>query len=304
VQGVWFDEEPPADIYFEGITRTNVSRGPVLLTFTPLMGMSAVVQRYLEEKFPGTHDTRMGIRDALHYSEADIEAIIASYPDHEREARTEGEPTLGSGAVFPVSDESISCTPFAIPDHWPRLAALDFGWDHPTACAWLAWDRDTDTIYIYDCHAARQTAVPVHAAAIKGRGEWIPVAWPHDGNNDTAIGANLASQYRDQGLNMLHEHAQFEAVTGSDSETRQSLISVEAGIQDMLTRMLTGRFKVFNHLQEWFGEKRLYRRENGKLLKLDDDRISATRYAVMMLRYAITKPTAQKDIRRQGGWRT
>ena len=305
VDFVWFDEEPPADIYFEGITRTNVSLGPVMVTFTPLMGMSAVVMRFLEEKFSGTHDTRMGIRDALHYSESQIAEIIASYPAHERQARTEGEPSLGDGAIFPVPDEDIVCDAFAIPDHWPRIVGIDFGWDHPTAGVWIAYDRDNDVIYLTDEHAARQTAVPIHAAAIKGRGEWIPVAWPHDGNNDTAIGANLASQYRAQGLNMLHEHAQFEKLNGSESDSNTSVISVWAGIEEMLTRMMTGRFKVCRNLDGWMREKRLYRRENGKIVKLEDDRISASRYGMMMLRYATTKPVEHaREYKRRGDWRT
>jgi len=32
---VWFDEEPPHDIYTEGLTRTNVGANQVWLTFTP-----------------------------------------------------------------------------------------------------------------------------------------------------------------------------------------------------------------------------------------------------------------------------
>lgn len=32
---VWFDEEPPEDIYFEGLTRTNARNGIVTLTFVP-----------------------------------------------------------------------------------------------------------------------------------------------------------------------------------------------------------------------------------------------------------------------------
>jgi phage terminase large subunit-like protein len=32
---LWFDEEPPADIFTEGLTRTNVNQGPVWVTFTP-----------------------------------------------------------------------------------------------------------------------------------------------------------------------------------------------------------------------------------------------------------------------------
>ncbi len=70
--------------------------------------------------------------------------------------------------------------------------------------------------------------------------------------------------------------------------TRSSRISVEAGIMDMLTRMRSGRFKVFKHLIDWFEEFRLYHRQNGKVHKVNDDMMSATRYAVMMLRYART----------------
>jgi phage terminase large subunit-like protein len=40
---VWFDEEPPPDIYSEGLTRTNATGGITMITFTPLLGMSEVV---------------------------------------------------------------------------------------------------------------------------------------------------------------------------------------------------------------------------------------------------------------------
>jgi phage terminase large subunit-like protein len=40
LHGVWFDEEPPLDIYTEGKTRTNATNGIVIVTFTPLLGMS------------------------------------------------------------------------------------------------------------------------------------------------------------------------------------------------------------------------------------------------------------------------
>lgn len=46
---VWFDEEPPMDIYMEGLTRTNATGGIVYLTFTPLLGMSDVVSMFLNE---------------------------------------------------------------------------------------------------------------------------------------------------------------------------------------------------------------------------------------------------------------
>jgi phage terminase large subunit-like protein len=47
LQGLWFDEEPPLDIYTEGLTRTNATRGITMITFTPLQGMSEVVMLFL-----------------------------------------------------------------------------------------------------------------------------------------------------------------------------------------------------------------------------------------------------------------
>ncbi len=60
---IWFDEECPADIYTEGLTRTNVGNGPVWMTFTPLLGMSEVVRRFLLERSPDRHITSMTIDD-------------------------------------------------------------------------------------------------------------------------------------------------------------------------------------------------------------------------------------------------
>ena len=48
LNGVWFDEEPPLDIYVEGLTRTNATGGIAMMTFTPLKGMSEVVRMFLE----------------------------------------------------------------------------------------------------------------------------------------------------------------------------------------------------------------------------------------------------------------
>lgn len=281
VDFVWFDEEPPQDIYDEGLARTIATGGFAALTFTPLMGMSEVVRRFLVEPTSDRSDTNMTIEDAEHISAEERARIIASFPAHEREARAKGIPTLGSGRIFPVTETSITVPAFAIPEHWVRIAGIDFGWDHPFACAWLAWDRDSDVLYVTDCYREREATPIVHAAAIKPRGEWIPVAWPHDGlNSEKGSGEQLAESYRRQGLAMLQERALFE--DGSNS--------VEAGLMLMLERMQTGRFKVFAHLADWFEEFRLYHRKNGQVVKEADDLMSATRYGLMCLRFAKTKP--------------
>lgn len=221
-----------------------------------------------------------------HLSAAEQADLLAAYPLHERDARSKGIPILGSGRVFPVDEALIRIPAFPIPQHWPRICGLDFGWDHPTAGAWLAWDRDPDVVYVYDAYRAREKVVAVHAAAIKARGDWIPVAWPHDGLNDTAVGPQLAKQYREQGVKMRPENAKFPVDQHSPERSR---ISPEAGYQAMLTRMQSGRCKVFSHLNDWFEEFRLFHREDGKLVKLRDDLLSATRIGFMDLRFAIVR---------------
>jgi phage terminase large subunit-like protein len=286
---VWFDEEPPLPIYSEGLTRTNATGGLVFVTFTPLLGMSEVVKRYLLDKPAGSCVTNMTIEDAEHYTPEQRDAIIASYPEHEREARAKGIPILGSGRVFPVAEEAIKVQAFPIPPHWPRITGLDFGIDHPTAAVWLAWDRDSDTVYVTDAYRVKDTSIAIHAASIKARGDWVPVAWPHDGlQRDKGSGEQLADQYRKQGLAMLRNRATFDDGTNG----------VEAGLAEMLMRMQTMRLRVFAHLADWFEEFRLYHRKDGMVVKQGDDLMAATRYGLMMRRHAKTHEEAGANQRR------
>ena len=79
---------------------------------------------------------------------------------------------------------------------------------------------------------------------------------------------------------------------------------VEAGVLEMLERMQTGRFKVFSTCGAWFGEFRLYHRDGGRIVKLNDDLISASRYALMMRRFAGTRPRRglEREPRGSGSW--
>ena len=45
---IWLDEEPPLEVYTECVMRTMTNNGMIMLTFTPLYGMSDVVMQFLE----------------------------------------------------------------------------------------------------------------------------------------------------------------------------------------------------------------------------------------------------------------
>jgi len=234
------------------------------------------------------HVTTMTIYDVDHYSDDERAQIIASYPAHEREARAKGIPTMGSGLIFPVVEGDIVVEPFKIPDFWKQIGGLDFGWDHPTGAAKLAYDADNDVVYVTADYKASELTPVLHVAALKPWGDWFPWAWPHDGlQHDKGSGEQIAENYRNNGLNMLPVRATHPPAEGQDEG--QGGNSVEAGVQDMLERMQTGRWKVFSTCQGWLEERRLYDRKDGKIVKIMDDTISASRYAYMMLRFAEPK---------------
>lgn len=279
---IWLDEEPEQWIYTECVTRTATTQGIVMVTFTPLEGTTEMVDDFIKKADEGINLLiQAGWDDAPHLKEDDKADLLKIFPEHEHEARSKGIPYAGSGLIFPVKESEIIVEPFDIPNHWVRITGMDFGWDHPTAAMNIAWDRDNDVVYLVDEYGASKKTPVEHAPHIRGLCYYAPIAWPHDGvNSEKGTGNNLRDQYIDEGLKMLSERATFE--DGSNS--------VEAGLMMMLMRMQKGQFKVFKHCTNWLEERRMYHREDGKIVKRKDDFMDASRYALMMLRFAVTKP--------------
>ncbi len=282
LDGVWLDEECNQDIFDECLTRVLVNKGIIYKTVTPVLGVSGVVRHFVEGG-PGIYIRNVTWDDAPHLDDDEKERLWASYPPHVRETRSKGVPMLGTGAVYPISDDDISTPPFVLPRHFYKINGIDFGIDHPGAGAFCAWDKDTDTFYVHDCYRQSGETAIYHAAALKKHGVWIPNAWPHDGmQRDKGSGIALKDHFRKQGLLMLKDHAQYAQKDKGNH--------VEPGVIEMLEYMRTGKFKVFSTCAQWFEEKRLYHRKDGQIVKQYDDLLDATRYAFMMRRYAKIKP--------------
>lgn len=191
--------------------------------------------------------------------------LAASIPPWQRDARMRGVPQLGAGAIYPVVEADVACEDFPIPAFWPRAYGLDVGWK-ATAAVWGAWNRDTDTVYLYSEHLRGEAEPAVHAAAIRARGAWVPgVIDPASRGRAQKDGLRLLDNYRALELDLdLADHA------------------VEAGLERVWTRLSTGRLKVFRSLVSWWQEYRIYRRDDtGKVVKERDHLMDATRYLVM-----------------------
>jgi hypothetical protein len=208
--------------------------------------------------------TQAGWSDVPHLDEKTKAELLSSTPPHLREARSQGIPSMGSGAIYPVPLVDIEVKPFAIPVYWKRAFALDVGWN-VTAAIWGAQDPSDNSIFLYAEHY-RQKEIPIiHAAAIKARGEWIKGAIdPAARGRAQADGTQLMATYQGQGLSLIPANNE-----------------VEDGIYRVWSLLETGRLKVFSTLVNFKREYRNYiRDEKGKLLKKDDHLMDAMRYLI------------------------
>lgn len=284
---VWMDEEPDDyKIFSESQTRVLTSKGIVLVTFTPLLGSTELVEHF-QAGGPGIYLKGATWNDAPHLKKEDRDRLASSYRSHERAARTEGIPMMGEGAIFPVLDDAIRLDPFKIPNHFARIKGCDFGYEHDGAGAEIAWDRDQDIIYVIDCYKKKGELAPYHAAWFNKTNKQIPVAWPHDGMNTEKSGGNkIKEAYSLHGVNMMVKSARYPKSRGEEHDKGGAQPQWPV-IDEIRERMMTGRFKVFSHLAEWFEEKRSYHVKDDKIVSRKDDVLKATFYAVMMKRYAV-----------------
>lgn len=282
---VWLDEEPPLDVYTECLMRTMTNNGMLMLTFTPLMGMSETVMAFLpggkiNESTEGSKFVVMATwDDAPHLNDKVKEELWNSIPPFQRDARSKGIPQLGSGAIYPVPESQIIIPDMQIPEHWPRGYGLDVGWNR-TSAGFHAWDRENDVVYRYGEHYRGQAEPSVHADAIKARGAWLPgVIDPAARGRGQSDGRQLMQNYIDLGLNL-----------------EVAFNGVESGLYEMWQRLSTGRYKVFQSCQNWISEFRLYRRdEKGQVVKGFDHAMDDSRYFIMSgLERSKSKP---KDVK-------
>jgi phage terminase large subunit-like protein len=281
---IWFDEEPPLTIYAEGLTRIGERDGIAWLTFTPLEGRSDVVIRYLDEPDKDRIVTTITIDEATHISAETKARMISGYLAHEREARARGVPMLGSGRIFIAPEESIIEPAIErVPPFWRKIWGIDFGIGHPFAAVLLLWEEPdgADIIHVHHCVRMPDALPIVHAAAMKLVGAQVPVAYPKDGDDrEKGSGDPLSNLYRKYDLKMLPQYAEWE----------EGGISTDAGIEEWDEREKTGRLKVASHLADWLEERRFYHRKDGKIVKIKDDLMSATRVGLMGKRFARNVP--------------
>jgi phage terminase large subunit len=220
-----------------------------------------------------------GWDDAQHLDEEQKKNMLANMLPAEIEARTKGMPSIGSGMVYPVLEELITCLPFEIPDHYARIIGMDFGWTDPTALVFSALDRDTGTLYITFEYSVSGKTPDSHLADLQSMRNASSLWWanvmgdPAGQASSQKDGECLFDIYKRKGLNLI-----------------QADNARSAGILTCLQMMLDGKLKIFKTCHKLLNEIRTYAYdEKGRIIGGNDHLLDAMRYMIGGLNYAHTK---------------
>lgn len=218
--------------------------------------------------------------DAPHLTQDAKDALFSSIPEYQRDARAKGIPQLGAGAIYPTAEADIKVKSFDIPAHWPRGFGMDVGW-RKTAGLWAALDAQTGVKYLYSEYYKGEAEPIIHAQGWKARGLWIP------GRIDPAS----------RGRSQIDGQRTMTLYQGEGLQLQKAVNAVETGILEVWTGLSTGKIKVFDSLQYFFAEYRLYQRdEKGQIKKQRDHLMDCLRYLLAEgTGWWVTKPLGWRE---------
>lgn len=166
---VWFDEEPPKDIYEECRMRLLDRNGEIFGTMTPLKGLTYIYDRiYVNDRNdPEVWSIFMEWADNPFLSPEAVRAMTASMSRDELETRRYGRFAGREGLVYPEFDPSVHIVkPFTPPISMQDRLSIDPGLRNPLSCHWYARDGDGNVFVVAEHYEAERT-IEYHSAKIK-----------------------------------------------------------------------------------------------------------------------------------------
>ena len=191
---VWFDEEPPEDIYVECKMRVLDKCGEIFGTMTPLKGLTWVYDTiYLNSKNDKeVWYEQMEWGDNPYLSQEEIDNLSATLSEDELMSRRYGNFASGTGLVYSEFDENVNVIePFDVPKSWYDKISIDPGLHNPLSCHWYACDYD-DNVYVIAEHYEKERSINYHADKIIEISNKLE--WPTKNGKIEAIVDSAANQ--------------------------------------------------------------------------------------------------------------
>ncbi len=291
--GIWFDEEPPQNIFNECMTRLIDTNGIWWLTMTPLIDFSWTEEILYEPAknglIPNVRLWEVSTGDNTHIETGAIDNLLFALDADEKEARTQGTGVGQNTLIFPEFNRVV------IPEldeekwdtvrrHWKHFTMMDHGLRNPTAILFAAVGPDDDII-IYDEYYETGRLVHENAkyykAIVKEKGIEVDymVGDPSTQNTDPITGTSIRTEYMENGV--------FYLLGNND---------VHAGLLRTKSMIQTNRLHVTQNCVKTIREARMYKwakpisnklqsRSNlmEKPVKKNDHAMDALRYGIMSL---------------------
>ena len=279
---VWFDEEPPKDIYDECQMRLLDKSGTMFGTMTPLKGLTFVYNEiYLNDKnSKEVWYEFIEWADNPYLSKSEIKLLTDSMSESELNSRRYGLFQSDTGPVYSEFDENVHVIePFSVPFDWQDNISIDPGLKNPLSCHFYAVDFDGN-VYVLAEHYESGLSVEEHAKKIisladkigwrRGRDGKLSALIDSAANQKTLAGVKSVSElFYDNGINV-------------NSSVDKDLFS---GINRVKSYLKNNRLFIFKNCVNLIREIKGYRWGKEDVpVKKDDHSLDELRY------YIMTKP--------------
>lgn len=280
---VWFDEEPPYDIYSECKMRVLDKDGDIFATMTPLKGMTFVYDEIYLNKYndPNIWYEFMQWDDNPFISEKAKNAMKRTLSEQELKSRQFGEFLDVGGRVYPEFDENVNVIePFPIPYEWQDKLSIDPGLKNPLSCHWYAVDYDGN-IYVVAEHYESERDIGYHSDAIHRISDELH--WHRNSNGmiealiDSAANQTTLASIRSV-ADLFYDH-NILVNTNVNKDVFSGIQRVKSYLKNSLGE---SKLFIFNTCKNMIREMKAYRWGSGDSpVKVDDHSMDELRYYIM-----------------------
>ncbi|MDR3292877.1 MAG: terminase family protein [Clostridiales bacterium] len=278
---VWFDEEPPRDIYEECRMRVFDREGDIFCTMTPLKGLTFIY----DEIYLNRRDNKevwhieMQWEDNPYLNPDEVKQMSETFSEDVLDSRKFGRFSAASGLVYPEFDPSIHVIePFCVPREWQDILSIDPGLNNPLSCHFYAVDYD-GVIYVVAEHYEKGRDIDYHAEKIFEIAESLGWKRDHKGRLSALIDS-AANQHTLASSKSVAELFYDKNIL-VNTNVNKELFSGIASVKSLLKKRPPAVF-IFKNCVNLIRELKGYWWGNGDApIKRDDHALDEFRYFVM-----------------------
>lgn len=289
-----FDEQPPDDFFSEIVTRTATTQGQVLCSFTPLKGLNGLVSKFWHRE-EGYEHIRVSWDDVPEYDPWGEPFLLMEtrrqlerdYLPHERDARRNGTPVQGKGAVFSINSwptYNAKDYDFKRYINLRRVIALDLGLvNDRTVVSLIYWDEDNHEAWLHSQIVVKGTeeANPMHYVQHMLRPEVFgcPIVLPPDAGTPGRY--TMSSQSLREFLEQYELNVYPDPIHNPPDAQGRITNHKSFGINVMRQMLELGTFHINENCVEFLREAQSYYVDEKGRFSDPDDCIDSARYALL-----------------------